>query len=120
MESVGRIRLRRAPRMKYKPFLPNCVQSMDKALEYFRRVAKQTDSPLVRAVASDREFIRETMRISFTPYAPSGEGLSPRRFGLKGCRIPWECFVYYPAWSRARPDLRPRSCASLAGATVTC
>ena len=77
MESVGRIRLSRSPHMKYKYLLANGARSMDKALEFFRRVAEQTDSPLVRAVAYEREFICEAMRILFTPYAPSGKGLAP-------------------------------------------
>ena len=40
MESVDRIRFARAPHMKYKYLLPNGIQSVDKASEYFRRVAK--------------------------------------------------------------------------------
>ena len=51
--------------MKYKYLLPNGVQSMDKALEYVRRVAQQTDSSLARAVANEREFIRESMRMLY-------------------------------------------------------
>ena len=51
MESVDWIRLSRAPRMKYRRLL-----SMAKALEYFRRSAKQTDNSPVRAVANEREF----------------------------------------------------------------
>ena len=50
---------------------------MDKALEYFQRVAKQSDDPLARAVASEREFICGAMRMLFTPYAPPGKGLAP-------------------------------------------
>ena len=50
---------------------------MGKALEYFCRVAKETDSSLVRAVDSECEFICEATRILYTPYAPSGEGLPP-------------------------------------------
>ena len=38
MESVDRIRLSRAPHMKYKYLLSGGVRTMDKALEYFRRV----------------------------------------------------------------------------------
>ena len=67
MESVDRIRLSRSPRMKYKYLLSNGAQSMDKALEYFRRVAKQTDGPLVRAGANEREYNCDAMRILFTP-----------------------------------------------------
>ena len=51
MESVGRIRLSRAPHMKYEYLLSNGAQSTAKTLEYLRRVAKQTDDALVRAAA---------------------------------------------------------------------
>ena len=38
----------------------------------------QTDSnPLARAVANEREFICESIRILYTPYAAPGEGLRP-------------------------------------------
>ena len=77
MESVGRSRLSRAPHMRYKYLLPTGAQSMGKALEYFRRVAKEADSSRVRAVASEREFICETMRILFSPSAPPGTGWAP-------------------------------------------
>ena len=62
---------------------------MGRALEYFRRVGQETDSELVRAVAQEREFVCEAIRISFTPYAPSGKGLAPtaiRRMGLADAR----------------------------------
>ena len=77
MESVGRIRLSRAPHMKYKWLLSNGAQSIGKALEHFRRVAEQTDSPLVRAVADEREDIYEATHFLRTPYAPPGKGLAP-------------------------------------------
>ena len=57
--------------------MSNGVQFADTALEYFRQSAKQTDNSLVRAVACEREFICEAMRILYTPYAPPGKGLSP-------------------------------------------
>ena len=77
MEPVDRIRLSRAPHMKYKYLLPNGVRAMDKAWEHFRRVAKQTDSPLARAVANECEYICEARRILSTPYFPPGQGLTP-------------------------------------------
>ena len=77
LELADRIRLSRAPRMKYKYLLAGGARSMDKASEHFRRVARQSDGPLARAVASEREFICEAMRILFTPYAPPGKGLAP-------------------------------------------
>ena len=83
-ESVDRIRLSRAPHMKYKYLLGNGGRTMDKALEYFRRVAKQTDSPLARAVAYEREFICEVMRILPTPHAPPSRGLAPPTVRLEG------------------------------------
>ena len=71
LESVDRLRLSRAPHMKFRYLLSGGVRSMDKALEYFRRVAKESKDPLVCAVALEREFICEAMRVLFTPYAPS-------------------------------------------------
>ena len=65
---VDRIRLGCAPHMKRKYLLSNGAQLMDTALEHFRRVAKQTDSALVRAVACGREVTCGSMRIPFTPY----------------------------------------------------
>ena len=72
MESADRIRLSRAPHVKFKYLLPNGGQSMDKAPEYFRSVARQPDIALARAVACEREYICDSMRILVTPYAPSG------------------------------------------------
>ena len=83
-ESADRIRLSRAPDMKYKYLLPGGVRTMDKALEYFRRVVKQSDDPLVRAAPSEREFVSEAMRIFFTPYAPPDKGLAPPSIRLEG------------------------------------
>ena len=77
LESVDRPRLSRAPRMKFKYLLSGGVQSMDKALEYFRRVVRESNTVLAQSVASEREFICEAMRVLFTPYAPSGKGLAP-------------------------------------------
>ena len=75
-ESAGRIRLSRAPRIKYKHQLPNGVQSIYQAIEYLRRVAKQTDNSLVRAVACERDFFWGAMRILYARYAPPGKGSS--------------------------------------------
>ena len=77
LEPVDRIRLSLASHMKYKFLLSNGALSMDEAWEYFCRVAKQADSPLARAVASEREYIRGAMRVLSTPYAPPGKGLAP-------------------------------------------
>ena len=63
--------------MKFKYLLSGGVQSMDKVFEYFRRVVKESNDALAQAVASEREFICEAMRVLFTPYAPSGKGLAP-------------------------------------------
>ena len=77
MESAARIRLGRAPHVKYKYLLAGGVRTMDRELEYFRRAVKQSDGPLMRSVASEREFICEAMRILSAPYAPPGKGLAP-------------------------------------------
>ena len=83
MEFADRILASRAPHMKYKFLLPTGAHSMGRALEHLRRVAKQTDDALARAVAAEREFICESIRASFAPYAVSGEGLAPRVFAPK-------------------------------------
>ena len=46
--SEDRIRRGRAPHLKYKYLSGSSVQSVDRASEYFRRVAKETDSSWVR------------------------------------------------------------------------
>ena len=51
MGSADHICLSRAPHVKNKYLLANGAQTKDRALEYFRRVAIQTDGPLTRAVA---------------------------------------------------------------------
>ena len=53
--------------MKYKNSLPNGARPMGNALEYFRPIAKETDNPLVRVVANERESICEAARNLFTP-----------------------------------------------------
>ena len=39
-------------------FVGQWAQPMDRALEYFRRVAKETDNLLARAAAEERELLR--------------------------------------------------------------
>lgn len=70
------IRPSRAPNMKYKYLLGNGAQSLGRVVEDYRRVAKATDTTLVRAVAQKREFICEAIRVSSAPYKPSGKGLA--------------------------------------------
>ena len=63
--------------MKYKYLLAGSARTIDRASEYFRRAVGQSDDPLVRAAASEREFICEAMRILFAPYAPPSKGPAP-------------------------------------------
>ena len=49
MESLGRIRLNRAPEMKYKDESGPRVGSIGRVVAYFRQVIKETDNELVRA-----------------------------------------------------------------------
>ena len=63
--------------MMYKYLLGNGAQYMGRALGYFRRVAKEVDTTFVRAVAQEREFVRESLRISHIPRAPSGRAPAP-------------------------------------------
>ena len=55
LESIDRIRLNRAPHMKFKNLLSPDARGMNRALEYFRRVAKGTESVLVQALANERD-----------------------------------------------------------------
>ena len=71
MESAGSIRPSRAPHMECKFLLRKGGQCMGCALEYLSRVANETDSTLVRAVAEEREFICEALRMLYTPSVPS-------------------------------------------------
>ena len=80
LESANRLRLSSAPHMKFKYLLSGGVQSMDKALEYFRRAVKESNDAVAQAVAADRELFCEAMRVLFTPYAPSGKSLAPPSF----------------------------------------
>ena len=48
---IDRIRLDRAPHMKFRRLLVPDAQGMGRALEYFCREAKKTDSGLARALA---------------------------------------------------------------------
>ena len=77
IESVDRIWFRRAPHMEYKCLLGSGVQHMGRGLVYPRRVAKETGSSWVRAVAQDRRFTCESLRIQYTPSAPFGRALAP-------------------------------------------
>ena len=76
LEPENRIRLSRAPPMKYKYLFRSGARPMGCALEFFRRVAKETGSSLVRAVATEREIICDALRIAYAPYAPSSKGSS--------------------------------------------
>ena len=88
-EPVDRTRLSRALHMKCKYLLPNGVQPIDRPLEYSRRVAKRTDSALACAVASEREFIWEAMRISHAPFVPTSKGLALPVICLEGLSNTW-------------------------------
>ena len=77
VESVDRIRLCRASHMKYRYLSGSGVQSMGHASEYFRRVGKEATKSSVRPVAQEPEVICESLRILYTPHAPSNKGLVP-------------------------------------------
>ena len=67
--SGDRIRLSRAPHTKYKFLLGRGVESMGRALERCRRVAKDADSSSARAVAQELEFFREALRFLANPFS---------------------------------------------------
>ena len=67
--------------MNYKYLSSSGAEASGRALEYFRRAGKETDSTLARAVAQAREFIFEAIRIL---YVPSSKGPAPPAIGPEG------------------------------------
>ena len=72
-----RIRLNRAPQMKSNHLLGSDVRGMGRALEYFRRVTRETDSVLARALASECGYICGAVLFLFTPRAPGVKRSAP-------------------------------------------
>ena len=106
--------------MKYEYLLAGGIYSIDKALEYFRRVATQSGGPLVRAVAQERVFSRETTRALFTPYCPPGKNLAPPAIRQEG---PTQTLALPRSLSRMvrmQRGSKPPPCGSLTRATRTC
>ena len=86
MESMGRIHLKRAPHMKIKDLLGPQSPGVGRASASSRRVAKETDSGLVRALARWRECTCKAARILFSPYAPNIEISVPSVLPPDGAR----------------------------------
>ena len=63
--------------MKFKEWLGRHAPGMDRASEYFWRVAKETDRVFTRALAREREYICEAARFPSTLYAPCVKGAAP-------------------------------------------
>ena len=78
VEPIGRIRLNRAPYMKFRLLFGPGIQGRDRALEFFRHVAKGTNDVVARTRAKERENICDAVRILFPPYAPDVEAAAPR------------------------------------------
>ena len=79
LESVGRLRLSRAPHVEFK-FLPGSgPSSIGRAVAYIRRVAKERGNFLAKALAQELEFTLEASRISCAPFFPRVRGAGPPR-----------------------------------------
>ena len=63
--------------MKCENLLGNRVDSIDRALAYCRKVIKESDNELVRALAEGRDFFREGLRDLLVLYAPFSKGAKP-------------------------------------------
>ena len=59
---------------------------MDPALAYFRKMIKETDDPLGRSLAKERQFICESLRVLPSPHEPPATGARPPRVLLEGVR----------------------------------
>ena len=75
MESADSIRLGRVPHTKCKLLLPTGAQTLGRFLEYFCRVARQTDNASAPTVATEREFFCESLRALHLPCAATGKGV---------------------------------------------
>ena len=51
---------------------------------FFRKEAEEADDPLARALAREREFICESMRVPLSPHVPLAEGACPPRVMIDG------------------------------------
>ena len=69
-ESTDRIRLNRALWVR-------TYMGMGRASAYFRRLAKEPDSVLVRALANERKYFHDAARILYTLYELNDEGSAP-------------------------------------------
>ena len=70
-EPWGPIRLGCAAHMKLEHLLGAEVSSMGRALAYFRKVAKEVDVAMARALHHESEYICDDGRISFAPNLPT-------------------------------------------------
>ena len=86
LKSLGRCDLGPAPHMKYGLLLGPNVTSMGRAITYFRKVVKESDDPLARALAKEREYFRDRLRVLFAPHVPLVEGARPPQMLPGGLR----------------------------------
>ena len=77
VEPIGRSRLNRAPRLKYKHLVGPGTKGIYRALEYFRRLTKGADDVPVGAVASEQGYTCVAARILLTPFAPNVNAATP-------------------------------------------
>ena len=63
--------------MQFKKLLGPDIQGVGRALEYFRRAAKETDNVIVRPSANERAYFSDAVRILSTPLCAERQRLSP-------------------------------------------
>ena len=81
------------------------ITFMDPALVYFRKVTTETNGPLARALAPERELICEFLRSLSAPHVPLGTGGRPRRVMSEAGRHGWGITRTLPRLACSRRDL---------------
>ena len=85
VRTLEKMKLSNAPHMKYKQLFLEAASTLDSARAYFRRIATESDRPLVVAMAREREFLCEQAEVLFKPYQPVLRNVlpvAPVRLGL--------------------------------------
>ena len=103
IDSLGRDRLGRANHLKFQDLLGLCVDFMGRALAHFRKVAKETDIDLVRALAQGRVNLGRHLN-PFCPTCAFDEGKPSPKCSSGGAQSEQsESYVPRPASQRISP-----------------
>ena len=105
--------LSRPPRMKHKYLLGGPIAPMDPLSAYFLRAIKETDDPLVHAVAEEREPIRGSHRLPVTAHVPPVKDSCPPRVMREEFAALWELRALCLVLRRMPPAQKRQQCAFL-------